>query len=163
MQNSYTVEGFVNTLPRVTETMGNGEQRVSFIMGKTQRRKNKETGYWENGESIKIYVSCYIRDGRNALNCEKGDRCIATGAPNFSIDEWEGKRSVSISLRCNASDITFIHKPGNDGQREEGAGRVETSRFQSAPARKNESEGMFSEDEMAQPDFGTNFNEDILF
>lgn len=163
MQNSYTVEGFVNSLPRVMETMANGEQRVSFIMGKIQRKKNKETGYWENGESIKIYVTCYLRDGRNTLNCDKGDRCIATGAPTFSIDEWEGKHSVSINLRCQPSDITFIRKFGADGQREEGASSVSTSKFASAPAKRGETEAMFSEDDLKQNDFGTNFDEDIPF
>jgi len=66
---------------------GNGLPRVTLRLASDQRRKNRETGAWENGDPNWYSIIAFRYLATNiAASVKKGERVIVTG--NLKLREW---------------------------------------------------------------------------
>lgn len=72
---------------------------VSFRMLAQERRINRETGEWSNGDSMFISVHCWRTLGLNvAASLKRGDPVVVTGRLYHREYETEGKQRLSVDI-----------------------------------------------------------------
>ncbi len=87
----------INDLSR--RTMPDGAQRVRFRMASNERRKDRATGEWNDGETLYANVTCWRRlVGGVSYALAKGDPIIVTGRIYTRSYEVEGQRRQSVEL-----------------------------------------------------------------
>jgi single-strand DNA-binding protein len=98
MPDTISATGVVGTTPSLT-VGNNGIPRLTFRLASGQRRYNRETGSWENGDTNWYTVVAFRRLAENAeRSLAKGERVVVTG--RLRVNEWEkeGTRSISVDL-----------------------------------------------------------------
>lgn len=106
-----TVVGNCTSNPEI-RVAGQGNAVVPFSIAVNSRRKNKDTGEWENGETSFYDIVCFGKLAENvADSVHKGTRVVVTGALRQSSWEKDGQKrtkvevvaeEVGISLRWDA-------------------------------------------------------------
>lgn len=97
------VVGIVATDPRLL-TVGNGIKLCSFRLGSTQRRYDRKTQTWIDGETTWFTVNLFHGIAENAAaSFQKGDRVIATG--RLRVRQWEQDQRSGTSVEIEADAI----------------------------------------------------------
>lgn len=101
--------GVVGTPPSLT-IVSNGLARLTFRLGSTHRKFNREANGWENGETNWYTVVAFRRLAENAgSSLAKGDRVVVTG--RLKVDDWEngGKHGTTVELLADGigHDLAF--------------------------------------------------------
>ncbi|MEO6881035.1 MAG: single-stranded DNA-binding protein [Mycobacteriaceae bacterium] len=87
----------INDLSR--RTTADGAQRVRFRMASNERRKDRATGEWNDGETLYANVTCWRRlVGGVSYALAKGDPIIVTGRIYTRSYEVQGQRRQSMEL-----------------------------------------------------------------
>ncbi|GGM63645.1 hypothetical protein GCM10012275_37780 [Longimycelium tulufanense] len=97
-----TVMGYVNSTPTERRT-SEGKKVVSFWLGNTERRFDRNSGKWENGDRLSVRVSCWRRlaDGV-ATSLAKGDPVLVTGRLYSRNYQVEGQWRSATELDAHA-------------------------------------------------------------
>ncbi|WP_130348132.1 single-stranded DNA-binding protein [Herbihabitans rhizosphaerae] len=97
-----TLVGNVVSDVRTKTTMA-GDEVVSFRAASTERRYDKETGQWVDGNKVYVNVSCWRKLGSGVYaSLRKGDPIVATGRFYIREYETEGERRSSAELEARA-------------------------------------------------------------
>lgn len=109
MPDTISATGVVGTQPSLTIS-GNGMPRLTFRLASGQRKYNRDTGAWENGETNWYTVVAFRRLAENAeQSLSKGERVVVTG--RLRVNEWEkeGVRNISVDLIADGigHDLAF--------------------------------------------------------
>lgn len=109
MQDTVSAVGVVGTDPTLM-LVGNGLARLTFRLGSTQRKFNREGSGWENGETNWYSVVAFRRLAENgAKSLSKGDRVVVTG--RLRVNEWEreGRHGINVELLADGigHDLMF--------------------------------------------------------
>lgn len=89
--NSVTIIGNATREPEIRYTNG-GMTVASFGVAINQRKKNADTGQWEDGETSYFDVTCFRELAENvAESVSKGQRVIVAGTLRQS--SWEDKET----------------------------------------------------------------------
>jgi single-strand DNA-binding protein len=104
-----TVAGLVATEPKHTIT-NEGLEILSFRLASTQRRYDKATGGWVDGETNWFTITAFRQlAGNAAASIEKGHRVLATG--RLRVREWrDGEklgRDVEIVADALGPDLAW--------------------------------------------------------
>lgn len=104
-----TIVGNVGTHPELRR-LPSGDAVVSFRVGVTQRRQNRETREWEDGATSWYQVSAFRALGENAhRSIHYGQRVVVSG--RLVLREWEteSKRGIAAELEAESlgPDLRF--------------------------------------------------------
>lgn len=76
-----------------------GDAVATFTVARNDRKYNKATSQWEDGESMFLTVNAWRALGEGAAeNLSKGDLVIVTGALKQRSWEKDGKKNTVIEL-----------------------------------------------------------------
>ena len=109
MPDTIFATGVVGTPPELT-IVGNGLARLTFRLASTQRKYNRATSEWENGETNWYTVVAFRRLAEHTRDSvSKLDRVIVVGRLKVSRWEKEDKRGTSVEIIADAigHDLTF--------------------------------------------------------
>lgn len=109
MNDSLSTRGLVATVPNHIVT-GEGLPITSFRLAASQRKFNRSTQSWENGETNWYTVTAFRQLAINLAACvTKGDRVVVSG--RLAIRDWQnGERSgtvVEIDADGVGHDLTW--------------------------------------------------------
>ncbi len=109
MNDSLSTRGLVATVPNHIVTT-EGLPITSFRLAASQRKFNRSTQSWENGETNWYTVTAFRQLAINIAACvAKGDRIVVSG--RLSVRDWEsGDRSgtvVEIDADAVGHDLTW--------------------------------------------------------
>src|SRR5690606_12848129 len=94
MTDTITLRGTVGTDPRLVTT-ANGTHITSFRLASPQRRFDRETSAWIDGETNWYTVSAYRQLARNTgTSIKKGDPVIVTG--RLKVRPWEAGEKKGV-------------------------------------------------------------------
>ena len=103
MNDTITLRGFVATDVRTT-TADSGLAIAGFRMCTTERRLDRETGLWVDGNTNWYSVSMFRQLATNAgVSIHKGDRVIVTG--RLRVRQWatdSGRSGTSVDIDADA-------------------------------------------------------------
>lgn len=102
MKERITIVGNVAAMPELRR-MPSGDAVVSFRVGVTERRQDKQTSQWVDGNTSWYRVSAYRGLAENIhRSIGAGERVVVSG--RFSLQEWETdtKRGVSAEIEAEA-------------------------------------------------------------
>jgi len=107
--DTITITGLVATTPRLITT-GEGLTISSFRLASTQRRFDKDTEKWTDGETNWFTVTCFRQLATNVgHSINKGERVIVTGT--LRIREWDNgeKAGTTVEVEADAAghDLTW--------------------------------------------------------
>jgi single-strand DNA-binding protein len=103
MTDSITLSGFVATAPRHLVT-GEGLPITSFRLASTQRRYDRRTGEWVDGETNWYTVTGFRQLAlHTAASVAKGDRVIVTG--RLRIRDWSSGERSGTTIEVEAEAI----------------------------------------------------------
>jgi len=103
MSETITVAGNLAADPERRTTAG-GDAVVSFRVGSTQRRLDKDTGQWVDAYTNWFHVSAFRSLAENALlSLRKGDRVIVTGT--LRLRTWENDSRSGVTADIDAAAI----------------------------------------------------------
>lgn len=98
-----TITGLVATTPRLITT-GEGLTISSFRLASTQRRFDKDTEKWTDGETNWFTVTCFRQLATNVgRSVNMGERVIVTGT--LRIREWDNGEKVGTTVEVEADGI----------------------------------------------------------
>ena len=101
--DTITITGLVATTPRLITT-GDGLTISSFRLASTQRRFDKDTEKWIDGETNWFTVTCFRQLAANVgRSINKGERVIVAGT--LRIREWDNGEKVGTSVEVEADAI----------------------------------------------------------
>ena len=99
MNDTITIRGFVATDVRST-TADSGLAIAGFRMCTTERRYDRDTGSWADGQTNWYSVSLFRQLATNAaFSIHKGDRVIVTG--RLKVRQWatdDGRSGTSVDI-----------------------------------------------------------------
>ncbi|MCC3270012.1 single-stranded DNA-binding protein [Arthrobacter gengyunqii] len=99
MSDTITVRGYVATDVRST-TADSGLAIAGFRMCTTERRYDRDTGSWTDGQTNWFSVSLFRQLAANAaFSVHKGDRVIVTG--RLKVRQWvsdDGRSGTSVDI-----------------------------------------------------------------
>ncbi|HEX5729263.1 single-stranded DNA-binding protein [Microbacterium sp.] len=101
MSDTITIVGIIGTDPE--KKNANGLTITTFRVGSTQRRLDRATGAWVDGETSWYTVSAYRRLAEHAFDSlKKKDRVILTG--RLRVRRWESgeKRGTAVEIDVDA-------------------------------------------------------------
>jgi single-strand DNA-binding protein len=109
MNDSLSTRGLVATVPNHIVT-SEGLPITSFRLAASQRKFNRSTQSWENGDTNWYTVTAFRQLATNIAACvAKGDRIVVSG--RLSVRDWEsGERSgtvVEIDADGVGHDLTW--------------------------------------------------------
>lgn len=102
MKERITIVGNVAAAPELRR-MPSGDAVVSFRVGVTERRQDKQTSQWVDGNTSWYRVNAYRGFAENIhRSIGAGERVVVSG--RFSLQEWETdtKRGVSAEIEAEA-------------------------------------------------------------
>ena len=103
MSDTIAVTGFVATAPRHLVT-GEGLPITSFRLASTQRRYDRRTGQWVDGETNWYTVTGFRQLAVHAAaSLGKGDRVIVTG--RLRIRDWSSEERSGTTIEVEAEAI----------------------------------------------------------
>lgn len=101
--DTITITGLVATTPRLITT-GDGLTISSFRLASTQRRFDKDTEKWIDGETNWFTVTCFRQLATNVgRSINKGERVIVTGT--LRIREWDNGEKVGTTVEVEADAV----------------------------------------------------------
>lgn len=119
-----TVIGTVTAQPEL-KFIPSGKAVANFSIAANSRRKNKDTGEWEDGDTTFLRANVWGEYAENiAETLEKGSRVIATGQLKQRSWEKEGNKQTSFeleveeigpSLRYATAKVTKVSKTSGGG------------------------------------------------
>jgi single-strand DNA-binding protein len=128
---SITIVGNLTADPEL-KFLSSGQALVTFRIAASDRRKNAQTGEWEDGDTTFLRVTAWRQTAENAAeSLTKGDRVVVTGRlKSRDYEDKDGSRKTSYeidadevgvalsraSARVNRSTrTTGTQTPANDG------------------------------------------------
>lgn len=102
-QTPVTVVGTLVSDVRPRRVGPDGTLVLNFRVACTERRLDKTSESWVDGESLYLSVSCWRRLAENAASLVKGDPVIVSG--KLRTREWtteQGERRSVVELEANA-------------------------------------------------------------
>lgn len=102
MKERITIVGNVAATPELRR-MPSGDAVVSFRVGVTERRQDKQTSQWVDGRTSWYRVSAYRGLAENIHgSIGAGERVVVSG--RFSLQEWETdtKKGVTAEIEAEA-------------------------------------------------------------
>ena len=103
MTDTITLIGFVVTAPRHLVT-GEGLPITSFRLASTQRRHDRRTGEWLDGETNWYTVTGFRQLAlHTAASVAKGDRVIVTG--RLRIRDWSSGERSGTTVEIEADSL----------------------------------------------------------
>ncbi|MCC9196299.1 single-stranded DNA-binding protein [Arthrobacter sp. zg-Y820] len=110
MSDTITVRGYVATEVRST-TADSGLAIAGFRMCTTERRYDRETGSWVDGQTNWYSVSLFRQLATNsAFSIHKGDRVIVTGrlkVRQWALDDGRSGTTVDIDAESVGHDLMW--------------------------------------------------------
>lgn len=130
--NAVTIVGNCTRDPELRYTNG-GMQVAGFGVAINQRRRNNETGQWEDGETSYFDVTCFRELAENvAETISKGTRVIVSGTlrqRSWETPDGDRRSKVEIvadevgpSLRWATASVERMGRSGGDGGAPRGGG-----------------------------------------
>ena len=89
--------------------LGDGTVVANFRLASTERRYDRATGGWVDGEKLFVDVRCWRRLAENAAaSLVKGDPVVVTGRLYSRNYEHEGQRRTSVTVEAQnvAADLS---------------------------------------------------------
>jgi single-strand DNA-binding protein len=103
MNDSITTTGVVATVPRHIVT-SEGLAITSFRLAAIQRRLNRSTKAWENGETNWFTVTAFRQLAHNtAASVHKGDRVVVAG--RLRVRRWEVEAKSGLVVEIDADTV----------------------------------------------------------
>ena len=103
MSDTITLTGVVATIPRVT-TISGGIALTSFRLASNQRRYDRNTGSWVDGDTNWYTVSAFRQLGANAgISIHKGERVIVNG--RMRVRDWTNGDRTGTSVDIEADSL----------------------------------------------------------
>lgn len=134
MTDTITVRGFVATEIKSSTTPG-GVPTASFRLGSTDRRYDRASGTWVDGNTNWFTVQGYRQlAGNMGCSIKKGQRVIIVG--RLKMRSWEKDGRIHHVAEINAESVghdlmwgsaNFIRTAGNSGQPGAGQGQGSVS------------------------------------
>lgn len=109
MPDTIFAAGIVGTPPEL-DIVGNGFARLTFRLASIQRKYNRTTSAWENGETNWYTVVAFRRLAEHARDSiSKSDRVVVAGRLKVANWEKEGKHGTAVEIVADAigHDLTF--------------------------------------------------------
>lgn len=101
-ETSVTIVGRIITKPVLREA-ADGVDVAKFRMASNERRYNRETASWVNGDSLYVSVTCWRRLAFGVHAClDKGDPVVVTGRLYTREFEVDGQRRSMTELEAVA-------------------------------------------------------------
>ena len=105
-----TVAGRVVT-PPVRHTFASGDQKTSFRLMSVERRFNRETQEWGDGDRLFVTVNCWRRlaDGV-AASVLKGDNVVVAGrlyVRQYTTEGGDRRESYELDARALGPDLAW--------------------------------------------------------
>lgn len=135
--NFVQIIGTVGRDPELRYTTG-GHAVCSFSVAWTPRKKNQQTGEWEDGDTSWFNCSAWRDLGENiAASIAKGTRVVVTGS--VAARDWEDKdgnkrTSIDIDVQDCAPSLRWAQAQVERVSRNSGGGSTRTQ----SPARDEE-------------------------
>jgi single-strand DNA-binding protein len=109
-ETTLTVTGKVVT--EITRhTFPNGDRKTSFRLMARERRFDKETQDWTDGDKVFVQVNCWRRLAEGvAVSLVKGDNVVVTGrffVREYFTDAGERRNSNEIDARAVGPDLAW--------------------------------------------------------
>src|SRR5262245_21907065 len=120
-----TIEGRIVADPDI-RFAPSGTAVTKFRIVASDRRKNEQTGEWEDSDTLWLTVTCFKKLAENVVeSIQKGDLVTAVG--KVKTDEWETaeheKRSQVVMIADSvAASLQFRTIPHNAGRAERSTG-----------------------------------------
>jgi single-strand DNA-binding protein len=89
--------------------LNDGTPVANFRVGSTERRYDRATGGWVDGEKLFVDVRCWRKLAENAAAClVKGDPVVVTGKLYTRNYEHEGQRRTAMTIEAEsvAADLS---------------------------------------------------------
>lgn len=103
MSDNITVRGFVATEPKSSTTPG-GVATANFRLGSTQRRFDRETNTWIDGNTNWFKVQGYRQlAGNIGCSVKKGQKVIVVG--RLKLRSWEHDGRIFYSAEIDAESV----------------------------------------------------------
>ena len=119
MANFIAISGNLTKEPEMRYTPS-GKPVVSFTVAHNTRRKNQQTGQWEDGQATFIDVELWGGKGENfATEYQQRGKAPVLVIGTLRQDTWEDKNTGDkrSKHKINADDVTFIPRgQGGGGQ-----------------------------------------------
>ena len=95
----------------VRHTFASGEQKTSFRLMSVERRLNRETQEWGDGDRLFVTVNCWRRmaDGA-ATSLVKGDNVLVSGRlylRTYTTDAGERRETFEVDARALGPDLAW--------------------------------------------------------
>jgi single-strand DNA-binding protein len=90
--------------------LADGTVVANFRVGSTQRRYDRASGGWVDGDSLYVDVTCWRSLAENAVaSLVKGDPVVVTGRLYTRTYEHEGQRRTAVTLEAQsvAADLAW--------------------------------------------------------
>jgi single-strand DNA-binding protein len=108
-ETQVTIVGNVVT-PVDKRELSNGTAVAKFRVGSTERRYDRATGGWVDGDRLYVEVSCWRSLAQNAAaSLVKGDPVVVTGRLYTRNYEHEGQRRSSTALDAYSVAADLSH------------------------------------------------------
>jgi single-strand DNA-binding protein len=103
MKERITIVGNVAAAPELRR-MPSGDAVVSFRVGVTERRQDRQTSQWVDGNTSWYRVSAYRGLAENIhRSIGAGERVVVSG--RFSLQEWETETKKGVSAEIEAEAV----------------------------------------------------------
>lgn len=103
MTDTITLTGVVATTPRSLRT-AEGLAITSFRLASAQRRRDRTTGTWSDGETNWYTVTCFRSLAENAArSVGKGERVVVSG--RLRVRPWESGEKSGTSVEVDADAV----------------------------------------------------------
>jgi single-strand DNA-binding protein len=121
MSDTITLTGNIATIPEHKKIAGD-IPLTSFRLASSQRRLDRATGEWVDGETNWYTISLFRALAEHGvLSLRKGDRVIVTG--RLKIKEWDNGTRKGLSIEVEADAIGHDLKFGTSTFQRANAGR----------------------------------------
>ena len=131
-----TVVGTLVTDMRPRRVGPDGSLVLNFRVASNERRFDKVSESWVNGESLYLSVSCWRRLAENAASMVKGDPVIVIGklrTREWTTDQGERRSVVEMEASAIGPDLARCAATVRKQRREEGTANTEPEAAEAPP------------------------------
>ena len=131
-----TVVGTLVTDMRPRRVGPDGSLVLNFRVASNERRFDKASESWVNGESLYLSVSCWRRLAENAASLVKGDPVIVIGklrTREWTTDQGERRSVVEMEASAVGPDLARCAVTVRKQRREEGPANTEAEVVEASP------------------------------
>lgn len=142
-ETSVTVVGRLVTDMRPRRVGPDGSLVLNFRVASNERRFDKVSESWVNGESLYLSVSCWRRLAENAASLVKGDPVIVIGklrTREWTTDQGERRSVVEMEASAVGPDLARCAATVRKQRREEGPANTEPEAAEAPPAEESPAE-----------------------